>query len=438
MTKPKAGKDPRAAAARCLAAVADGQSLSRQLPLDEQRLPPEQRPLYRELCYGTLRHYFQLQGLLRPLLQKGFKPKDRDLFMLLCLGLYQLDHLRIPAHAALNNTVNATDALGKPWAKGLVNAVLRRYQREGESLRAALGEAAMAAHPDWLLAALKEAWPEQAAAIVEANNGHPPLCLRVNRRRGTRDDYLAQLVDADIAASPCAYAEDGLRLAQPLPVDRLPGFADGLVSVQDESAQLAAQLLDLAPRQRVLDACAAPGGKTCHLLEREPELAEVVAIDVDEARLGRVRDNLQRLQLDATLVAGDAAQPDSWWDGVPFDRILLDAPCSATGVLRRNPDIKLHRRGGDIAALATLQGQLLDALWPLLKPGGVLLYATCSLLPQENREVVSAFLARQGDAAELAIDADWGLVQSAGRQLLPQSGGADGFYYARLIKGVID
>ncbi|MCY1531963.1 Ribosomal RNA small subunit methyltransferase B [compost metagenome] len=314
--------------------------------------------------------------------------------------------------------------------------MLRNAQRDGEAIFASLDRDPVlhSAHPRWLQKQLKAFWPEHWQAICAANNAHPPLILRVNRRHGSRDAYLSELLAADIAAEPCLYSRDGIVLGQACDVTSLPGFAEGRVSVQDEAAQLAADLLELAPGQRVLDACCAPGGKTCHLLEAEPGLAGVVAVDLEEKRLVRVRENLKRLSLDAELIAADARAVDEWWDGQPFQRILLDAPCSATGVVRRHPDIKLTRQPEDIPALAQLQGELLDALWPTLAVGGILLYATCSTLPTENTEVLDAFLARTSGARELEIAGPFGLKQAHGRQLLAQQGGHDGFYYAKLIK----
>lgn len=423
----------RAAAARCLQAVAAGQSLSRELPRWEQKVKYEHRPLLRELCYGSLRYYPQLDAVVRQLLSKALKPKDHDLRMLLCLGIYQLEYMRVPAHAAINTTVDATKKLKKDWAKGLTNAVLRRFQRERETLLGHLSAAEASAHPDWLYTAIHNAWPEQAEAVLAANNSHPPLCLRNNALRQTREVYLQQLHEAGIEAEACQFARNGLRLTTPTDVSKLPGFAQGSVSVQDESAQLCVDLLRPEKGFRVLDACAAPGGKSCHLLEFQPTLA-LTCIDIDEGRLQRIEENLERLQLSAELIAGDAADPDLWWDGEPFDQILLDAPCSATGVIRRNPDIKLHRRASDIESLAEMQFELLQALWPTLKPGGTLLYATCSVLPAENVEVVCRFLDSEPSARALPIEAEWGLAQKTGRQLLPSTHGHDGFYYALLSK----
>lgn len=429
--------NPRLAAARALAAVLSGKaSLNSSLPAQLDKVEDRDRGLVQDLAFGTARWQPRLDLLAAQLLQKPFKAADSDVQALLLVGLYQLFYTRIPAHAAIGETVGCADKLKKPWAKGLLNAVLRRAQREGEGILAGMARdpVVRTAHPRWLQKSLKAFWPEQWEAICAANNAHPPMILRVNRRHHSRDAYLALLAEAGIAASPCRYSRDGILLAEACDVRGLPGFAEGWVSVQDEAAQLAADLLELAPGQRVLDACCAPGGKTCHLLEAEAGLGEVVAIDLEEKRLARVRENLERLGLDARLIACDARDTASWWDGKPFQRILLDAPCSATGVIRRHPDIKLTRQADDIPALAALQGELLDALWPTLEVGGMLLYATCSSLPTENTDVIDAFLARTPGARELDLATEAGLRQSHGRQLLAQEGGHDGFYYAKLIK----
>ncbi|WP_068828794.1 16S rRNA (cytosine(967)-C(5))-methyltransferase RsmB [Pseudomonas sp. BMS12] len=429
--------NPRLAAARALAAVLNGKaSLGSSLPPLLERVEVRDRGLAQDLAFGTARWQPRLQLLADKLLQKPFKAADRDVEALLLIGLYQLLHTRIPAHAAIGETVACVDKLKKSSLKGLLNAVLRNAQRDHTALFAELERDPVlhTAHPRWLQKRLKADWPEYWQVICAANNEHPPLILRVNRRHGSRDDYLAELRSAGIEAEPCSYSQDGIRLLTPCDVKTLPGFAAGRVSVQDEAAQLAADLLDLAPGQRVLDACAAPGGKTCHLLEAQSQLAEVIALDLEPGRLARVQENLDRLQLEATLIAADGRDVASWWDGKPFQRILLDAPCSASGVIRRHPDIKLTRQADDIAALAQLQGELLDALWPTLEVGGVLLYATCSVLPQENSDNIAAFLARTPGARELDIAGPFGLKQAHGRQLLPQVDGHDGFYYAKLIK----
>ena len=429
--------NPRLAAARALAAVLSGKaSLNSSLPAQLDKVEERDRGLTQDLAFGTARWQPRLDLLAAQLLQKPFKAADADVQALLLVGLYQLFYTRIPAHAAIGETVGCADKLKKPWAKGLLNAVLRRAQREGEELLASMERdpVVRTAHPRWLQKSLKAFWPEQWEAICAANNAHPPMILRINRRHHSRDAYLALLAEAGIQASACQYSRDGIVLAEACDVRGLPGFAEGWVSVQDEAAQLSADLLELAPGQRVLDACCAPGGKTCHLLEAEPGLAHMVAIDLEAKRLARVRENLDRLKLDAKLIACDARDTASWWDGKSFQRILLDAPCSATGVIRRHPDIKLTRQAEDIPALATLQGELLDALWPTLEVGGMLLYATCSSLPTENTEVIDAFLARTPGARELDLATEAGLRQPHGRQLLAQEGGHDGFYYAKLIK----
>ena len=429
--------NPRLAAARALAAVLAGKaSLASSLPTQLERVSDRDKGLVQELAFGTARWQPRLSALALALLSKPFRKADQDVEALLLVGLYQLLYTRIPAHAAIAETVGCATALKKPWAKALLNAVLRRAQREADTLLPTLEKdpVVLSAHPRWLQKSLKAFWPDDWLAICEANNSHPPFTLRVNQRVTSRDAYLAQLLDCAIAAQATAFSKDGITLASACDVTALPGFADGTVSVQDEAAQLAADLLMLEPEQRVLDACCAPGGKTCHILESQAQLREVVAIDLEPQRLERVKANLERLKLNATILAGDARAVDQWWDGQVFQRILLDAPCSATGVIRRHPDIKLTRQADDIVALAKLQGELLDALWPTLAEHGILLYATCSTLPTENTEVIAAFLQRTNDAQELPFSAAFGKPQPHGQQLLAQVGGHDGFYYARLIK----
>ena len=428
--------NPRLAAARALTAVLQGKaSLAGSLPPMLERVDSRDRGLTQDLAFGTARWYPRLALMAEALLQKPFKVADRDVEALLLVGLYQLFHTRIPAHAAIGETVGCAAALKKPFAKGLLNAVLRNAQRQhGDLLQRFDRDPVLhTAHPRWLQKRLKAEWPDYWKQICDANNEHPPMTLRVNVQHGTRDSYLARLLDAGIQATPCAFSGDGITLAAPVDVSSLPGFAEGHVSVQDEAAQLAAGLLELKPGLRLLDACAAPGGKTCHMLEREPTL-DVTAIDLEPARLRRVTDNLTRLGLNATLIAADARDTADWWDGKAFDRILLDAPCSATGVIRRHPDIKLTRQPDDIDALAGLQGEILDALWPLLSVGGILVYATCSVMPAENRDAIEAFLTRTPGARELDVAGAFGLEQSHGRQLFPQLAGHDGFYYAKLVK----
>ncbi|MFW1677410.1 16S rRNA (cytosine(967)-C(5))-methyltransferase RsmB [Pontibacter sp. JAM-7] len=410
-------------------------SLRTHLAALEPRCAEQDRGLLRELCFGTLRYLPQLDLILETLLRKPFQQKDLDLQALLLVGLYQLRHTRIPPHACLNETVQCSRLLNKEWAGKLINAILRRYQREQAEIEAALETepAFRFNHPQWMVAKLQNNWPEHWQQILQQNTLPAPLTLRVNLAKISREDYQQQLTTAGIAATPTDYSQSGLKLAESCAVTGLPGFAEGWFSVQDEAAQLAGQLLDLQPGQRVLDACAAPGGKLCHLLETAPVLAQIDAVELEANRAKRISENLARLQLQARLIIGDAASQD-WWDGQTYDRILLDAPCSATGVIRRNPDIKLLRRGEDIHQLAQLQEKILDNCWKMLKPGGKLLYATCSVFPQENERQIQRFLARQGDAALLPLPGKWGLQREAGRQLLPQANGHDGFYYAMLAK----
>lgn len=391
------------------------------------------RALAQALAYGVIRNHALLAALRDRLLQHPLQTPPL-LQALLQVGLYQLRSMRMPPHAAVAATVDACPALGHAAARGLVNAVLRRYQREAQTLEASLpGKPALRhSYPEWLAAAIHRDWPQQWRELLAAGNQPGPLTLRVNRRRSSCEDMLRRLADVGIVAQTLAQAPDALQLDQARPVERIPGFADGLISVQDAAAQLAAPLLDAQPGMRVLDACAAPGGKTAHLLETVNNI-DLLALDSDAARLTRVDDTLQRLGLQATLRCADAAMPANWWDGQPFDRILLDAPCSSTGVIRRHPDIKWLRRETDIRPLMTRQRRLLDALWPLLAPGGTLLYATCSILDTEGAAVIAGFLRAHEDTSEQLINADWGEALRAGRRLAP-GGDYDGFYYARLQK----
>ena len=426
--------DVRAAAACVIGDVLGGHSLNQALPGRLDQVSERDRGLLQQLCYGTLRQAPRLQAILGKLLEKPLRDKDRDLQGLLLCGFYQLDNMRVPDHAAVAATVGATRVLKKPWAKGMTNAVLRRYLRERVQLAQTLDQAAAASHPPWLYQRITDQWPTYASAIIDANNQQPPMTLRVNSRRMSQSDYLATLESHNIAAEAGHLSPQAIQLALPMDVWELPGFTAGLVSVQDEAAQMAALLLQAGAGERVLDACAAPGGKTCHILELQPGLAELVAMDVDELRLQRVSENLERLGLDATIVAGNAARPPTELEPASFDRILVDAPCSASGVIRRHPDVKLLRRESDIAQLAEQQRGILRGLWPLLKVGGTLLYATCSILDEENSQVVRGFLAAQGDAELSNGNREWGQAVACGRQLLPTPGGPDGLFYALLKK----
>jgi len=429
------GAAVRAQAARCITAVLDGTTLDQALAEVPGTLAERDRPLLRELCYGSLRSFPRLDAVLGAMLRQPLRRRDRLLRALALVGLYQLSATRIPPHAAVNATVEATGTLRLRAGRGLLNAVLRRYQRERETLEAALPAAARAAQPAWLWEALGREWPQHREQIAEASNAHPPLTLRVNRLRGSRDDYLRELAGAGIEAQAGALSEDAVTLAQAVDVSCIPGFSEGRVSVQDEAAQLAAGLLAPQPGERILDACAAPGGKTGHLLELLGGDGEVTAVDVSPERLQRVAANLQRLGLEAQLLCADLTDDAApLQDRGPFDAILLDVPCSATGVIRRHPDIKLLRRASDIEGFAAKQRVLLETAWALLRPGGRLLYVTCSLLAGENQALLRAFLDGRGDAREADIAVPRSQPCAPGRQLLPGTAGADGLYFALLEK----
>ncbi|QJD71844.1 16S rRNA (cytosine(967)-C(5))-methyltransferase RsmB [Marinobacterium sp. LSUCC0821] len=409
-------------------------SIASRLPAALAQVEGRDKALFQEICYGTFRYQPQLDALSQMLLRKPFRDDDLDIYALLISALYQIRHLSVGEHAVINETVEAAKQFDKPWAGKLLNAVLRRYQRESESLEATLkhSEVAQWNHPEWMIAKLKNNWPDRWQAILASNDQSPPMCLRVNRQKVEREAYIQQLADAGIESRAGQFSTDAIYLQTPCGVDKLPGFFNGLVSVQDEAAQLAAQLLAPKSGERVLDACAAPGGKLCHLLEHTPDI-EIEAVELEPRRAPRIEENLERLGQQAALIIGDAATKD-WWSGEPYDRILVDAPCSATGVIRRNPDIKALRRNEDIVPLANTQLAILDNLWDMLKPGGTLLYATCSIFPQENERVVERFLKDHIDASELKIDADWGVERPRGRQLFAQESWHDGFYYACLTR----
>ena len=452
-----AAKGARAIAAKVLAALQVGTNGSLGNLLDDYRERPD-FPLIQELCFGACRWYPALHSLLDQLLSKPLKAKENDVRWLLLVGLYQLRELSIADYAVINESVEASRSLKKPWAAALVNAVLRNYLRRKEALEAALAitqnpgaassdatlAAAALAHPQWLFDALKAQRPESVEAICAGNNARPPMTLRVNLSKVSRDDYLKQLAERGIEATRGGYAETALVLRDAFHVDDLPGFRDGLVSIQDEASQIVPSLLTLGPGLSLVDACAAPGGKTAAILEREQGLDRVFAIDSSKRRLERVTDNLARLkfaQQPVTLCAANAEKLDAWWDGKPVDRILLDAPCSATGVIRRHPDIKVLRSPAEVASCCESQQTLLTALWPCLAEGGILLYTTCSVLDEENQHAIARFLEATDNAKCERIAADWGVEcvaadgGSLGRQLLPiDPRGPDGFFFAMLRK----
>ncbi len=410
--------------------VEQGQSLSNVLPPLQQKVPDRDKALLQELSFGVLRTLPQLEWLVNQLMSRQMTGKQRSLHYLIMVGFYQLIYTRIPPHAALAETVEGAVALKKMQFKGLVNGVLRNFQRRQEELlsQAAQNECRWM-FPDWLLTRLRKAYPQQWQSIVEASNQRPPMWLRVNRQHGSRDEWLTRLQEQEAEGHTHSHYPDAVRLDSPLPVHALPGFEQGDVTVQDASAQGCITYLDPQDGESILDLCAAPGGKTTHIIEAAPK-ASVLAVDVDTQRLKRVHENLDRLGMNAEVKAGDGRYPEQWCGDRLFDRILLDAPCSATGVIRRHPDIKWLRRDRDIGELAQLQSEILDAIWPRLKSGGTLVYATCSVLPEENKEQISAFLKRHLDAKLV----DTGTPDSPGIQNLPAPEEGDGFYYAKIIK----
>lgn len=391
-------------------------------------------PLVKALCFGVCRYYYQLQVIALQLMAK--RPDVTEIWLLILIGLYQLNYSTKPAYAIINESVNVLDLLKKSWAKGLVNAVLRRFTREQILIGTVLAQNNdyCFAHPAWLVDRIQQDWPEHWQAILLANNNHPPMTLRVNRNYHTLTTYLDCLTSQGMAAHPLPYSSVAIGLGLPCDVKTLPGFHDGHVSVQDEAAQLAVSLLNLKPGLRVLDACCAPGGKTCHILETEPNLGCCVALDIDKRRLKQVEANLNRLNLKAEIKHGNAATPHVWWDGQLFDRILLDAPCSATGVIRRHPDIKLLRQPQDMIALVILQQQLLQQLWPLLVSGGLLVYATCSIMAEENAEQIALFLSQHRDATCIDGHKPWAGNYHHGWQIRPGLNNLDGFFYSVLAK----
>lgn len=397
----------------------------------------DQWPFIAAMCYGILRYRLALEYVLRKLLSKGLKGRDLDLRIVLLLGLYQLRHSQRPPHAVVNEAVKLPRKIGKEWGKGLVNGVLRNYLRQREALEKALSKdkALSASLPGWLQQSLEQDYPQTWRTLAENLLEQAPMTLRVNVSRISTEAYALQLAEAGITAVPVPGLPQALSLEKPCDVSDLPGFDEGLCSVQDSAAQWVAQYLSPREGERVLDACSAPGGKGAACLEQAGPGLELWAVDIDVERQEKTREGMRRLQLQAHVLTADVGKPSEWWDGKPFDRIILDAPCSATGVIRRHPDIKFHRQEKDIPPLVEIQAQLLDTCWTLLKPGGLLLYATCSLLQKENSGGVSRFLRQHTDAQLLPLPQRSATMNTnPGLQSLPQSGGQDGFYYALIQK----
>lgn len=422
----------RALAAKCTYAVIDkGRSLADELPALQEKVIGKDKGLLQELCYGVLRYLPELEHEVRQLIQKPLVAKQRAVHFLLLVGIYQIKYTRIPDHAAVSETVAATKPLKHQHLKALVNGILRNFQRKTTDNDEKLPVAIQYNHPSWFIKKIQNAYPDDWPAVLNANQEKPPMWLRVNQQHHTIEQYLELLAKADIKVASVDEFSGAIKLVQATDVNNLPGFELGHVSVQDGAAQQAAVLLDCQPHDNVLDCCAAPGGKTCHILELRPSINAMTAIDIEEKRLLRVKDNLARLNLSANVIAADASKPELWWDKQAYDRILLDAPCSGTGVIRRHPDIKWLRKSTDIEALTILQQQILKNIWPLLKPGGTLLYVTCSILPEENCEQIQQFISKNSDAELIAID---NTQQKIGWQILPNEQSMDGFYYAKLKK----
>jgi 16S rRNA (cytosine967-C5)-methyltransferase len=434
--------DARSLAAQAVARILDdGVTLDAALQSALAAAPRELVPPVRSLAFGAVRGFYRHEAILGRLLSQPTKSLDTVIRALLSIALFELEDARTPQYAVVDAAVKTAKSSEAARAGGLVNAVLRRYLRERHSLEAQIASNPAVRHacPQWLAERFRADWPGRWTQLLAAGDAQAPLWLRVNRRLTAAADYLQALRDAGIGARLERRVPEALVLEIPRDVGDLPGFAEGLVSVQDLGAQCAAFPLGLEPGLRVLDACAAPGGKTALMAEREPALAQLTAVDLDPGRLARVRDNLRRGGLEAQVLAGDAGAPDSWWDGIPFDRILLDAPCSALGVIRRHPDIRLRRSPKDIERMPPLQGRLLAAAWMMLARGGRLVYCTCTVTRAENRGVIAAFLEKTADAQIVPVR-DWpgwpgfGEADGFGVQILPGEAGADGFYYAALTK----
>ena len=409
-------------------------SLSTQLARKQADVKAEHVPQLKEICFGVSRYYPQLNSFALHMLDKPFQEKDFDVYAAILVALYQIEYMDTPEHAAVNEAVESAKLIGKPWAGKLVNAILRRYLREAVDIKAILKDMPSVAHshPKWILKRFKKHWGNSFEQIVEANNARPPMCLRVNLSRVSRETQMQKLSQQGIESEEGVFSESAIYLKQAASVQSLPGFFDGDMSVQDEAAQLSASILSVKEGEKVLDACAAPGGKTGHLLESAD--IHLTAIELEPWRLSKIEENLERLGFNAELICADSGDLDTWWDNVAFDKILLDVPCSATGVIRRNPDIKVNRKPADIDELISIQKTLINNIWLTLKPGGKLLYATCSVMPEENEHQMAEFLSRTPDAKEIQLDVEWGQKVSHGIQLLPKQNSHDGFYYCLIEK----
>lgn len=427
-------QNPRLVALRVLAGVLDQDKNLTDSEGFSQLSDVRDVALARHLVYGVLRWLSALDWLAGQLLSKPLKKREREVQRLIFIGLQQLWHDQTASHAAINETAECARTLGKPWAVGLINAVLRRFQREQTQLLAKLEQVPEKfAHPKWMLTEIKSSWPEHWQEIVEANNRQGPLWLRINRQRADETKLKQDLGAAGFEVAGHPFAKDAISISPAAAVSKIPGFENGWLSVQDPAAQLACDLMAPANGDRILDACAAPGGKTAHLLESYPQI-DLVVLDRQKSRVDQIHENLERLGLEATTQVADAGVVESWWDGQEFDKILLDAPCSASGVIRRHPEIKWLREPGQVQSAVKTQASLLDAMWPLLKAGGMLVYATCSFFERENELQVQQFLERHANATVEIPDVKWGIAGATGRQILPGEAQMDGFFYAVLRK----
>lgn len=412
-----------------LAVIQQGESLSSSLPKALLKSESTKDKAFTQmLVYGVLRWYWQLQAILTLLVKKPLKQKDLDIQLILLLSLYQLIDTRVPEYAAVDAAVKLAKKQKKNWAAGLINAVLRNYVREKTDIEKRIQSKPQAVfmHPQWMIDRIKKDWPDNWQNILQQNNHQAPMSLRINQQKINIEKYTQQIDNIKSMHEECIILDSAKDVSE------LPGFEQGWVSVQDAAAQKAAHLLDLKDEHRVLDCCSAPGGKTCHILETNPSI-ELQSVDASEQRLSRVQDNLDRLELSAELICGDATTSD-WWDGQQYDRILLDVPCSASGVIRRHPDIKVLRRQQDIEHLVQTQALILKNIWQMLKPGGKLLYATCSIFKDENENQIADFLAHEKNAEEIAIGGDWGETRQHGKQIFPGDKDMDGFFYALIQK----
>lgn len=439
MKQTKHSSHPRSLAVLiCELVIYEGQSLGDAIDdqLKNKDISTQDRGFIQSLCFGVIRWYWQLSDQLKPLLKKPLKPKERQLKLILLVGIFQIQHLQTPAHAAVSDTVKCCQQLKKPWAKNLINACLRNYIRKQETISKQPLPPTHYSHPKWLIERIEQAWPDQKKIIFAANNQAAPLCLRVNTKYCSQENYLKLLAEKNIKASKDPYSEIGIRIKSSLPIHSLPKFSNGWISVQDTASQLIHQFFHINSNDRVLDACAAPGGKTSLLLENASDPIVMHAVDIKGDRNNKLMDTLERLNLTAKIITGDASKPMEWWDGKPYQRILIDAPCSGLGVVRRHPDIKHLRQAKDIEQLKQLQRNILESCWELLADNGQLLYTTCSILPEENEQQIANFLQKHPDASSILIDHPTAIKLKYGRQTLPGISDMDGFYYCLLLKVV--